>query len=205
MITGCATIILSQSRSEALCVSTQSAVYLYAPPVTVTSTWKQQVGGLLIRGTMTKEIQLSRGKVALVDDDDFEYLNQYYWNALNPVPGYYYAARTVRGGTILMHREILNAPKSVLVDHVDGNGLNNQKYNLRTADHTINALNRRKNSNNKSGHRNVCWILDAWRVQLAVNGKNHLFPEKFADVDKAGEFAKQMREKYYGKYAGNRS
>src|SRR5574343_178795 len=57
MSTGCATIILSQSRLEALCVSTQRAVYLYASPVTVTSMWKQQIGGLLIRGAMKKCIR----------------------------------------------------------------------------------------------------------------------------------------------------
>jgi hypothetical protein len=167
--------------------------------------WKQQIGGLLIRGTMTKVIPLTQGKFALVDDRDYGYLSQWSWNACHSEADYYYAARTVKGRVIRMHREIMKPPKGMVVDHIDGNCLNNQRSNLRLVSIRENALNRKVNKNNKSGHRNVSWILGYWRVQLAVNGKNHIFPEKFDDPDRAGEFARQMRHKYYGQFEGNRS
>lgn len=140
---------------------------------------------------------------ALVDDADFDYLNQWWWNANEADDGFYYAARTESGRVIRMHREIMQAPDNVLVDHRDGNGLNNQRYNLRMATNRQNAMNRKgANKNNASGYRNVVWIGSYWRVQLQVNGTNHMFPEKFVDVHEAGRFAKKMREEYYGEFAG---
>jgi hypothetical protein len=85
-----------------------------------------------------KEIKLSqhgknRGKyVALVDDEDYEYLNQWEWSV---AIGCYtnYAARSIRGKSckIAMHRIIMNTPDNLTVDHKDHNGLNNQKSNLK--------------------------------------------------------------------------
>lgn len=153
---------------------------------------------------MSKEIQLTRGYTTLVDDDMYDYLNQWSWNTYIKEDKYIYAARSENGRTIWIHKEILNVSNGVLVDHKDGNGLNNQRYNLRDADKTRNATNRKgKNSNNTSGHRNVCLILGYYRIQLQIEGKNHMFLEKFTDVNKAGKFAEKMRKKHYGEYAGN--
>lgn len=60
-----------------------------------------------------------------------------------------------------------------------------------------------KSSNNTSGYRNVSWIRGHWRVQLQINRKNNMFSEKFENVHSANKFAEQMRQKYYGKFAGN--
>jgi hypothetical protein len=49
----------------------------------------------------------------------------------------------------------------------------------------------------------VSLIAGYYRIQLQIEGRNHIFPEKFKDVDKAGKFAEKMRKKYYGKYAGS--
>ena len=74
-------------------------------------------------------------------------------------------------------------------------------------DGTINEnLKNRKgrNSNNKSGYRNVSWDGYKWIVQLQVNGKNTClgrFPEN--ELEQAGKFAEEMRQKYYGKFAGS--
>lgn len=95
--------------------------------------------------------------------------------------------------------------KDFHADHIDHNTLNNRKNNLRIDKTSNNLKNRKsKNSNNTSGYRNVSWnkSINKWVVQLQVNGKNTILG-KFDDVHEAGKFAKKMRIKYYGDYAGN--
>ena len=81
----------------------------------------------------------------------------------------------------------------------------NRKSNLRVISHSNNATNRKsRNKNNKSGYRNVCWDGYKWVVQLSIDGKNtHLGRFDYEDLDKAGKFAEEMRQKYYGEFAGN--
>ncbi len=87
-------------------------------------------------------IPLTRGKTALVDYDDFDRINRHKWVAC-PVGIAWYANRTERGRSILMHREIMRARKGTVVDHIDGNGLNNCKSNLRFCNACQNSWNRR--------------------------------------------------------------
>lgn len=94
-----------------------------------------------------KEIQITRGAVAIVDDEDFERINSRKW-ALNP-EGMGYAVRkgSKRCGekrTVSMHQEIMYAPSGSIIDHINGNGLDNRKCNLRFANVQKNAFNKRK-------------------------------------------------------------
>lgn len=107
--------------------------------------------------------------------------------------------------TILMHRFILGTNTKDVVDHINHNQLDNRKSNLRIISISSNSRYREdKNKNNKSGYRNVCWLKDynKWCVQIQINGKNTLVG-KFDDVDEAGAYAEKMRQKYYGKFAGD--
>lgn len=106
--------------------------------------------------------------------------------------------------TLYLHRFIMLAKEDEMVDHIGvTNTLDNRDENLRIISNENNSRNRKgKNSNNTSGYRNVSFIQGYWKVQLQINGKNHLFPEKFTDVDDAGRFAKEMRDKYYGEFSG---
>jgi hypothetical protein len=77
-----------------------------------------------------RHIALTKGKFAIVDAADYEWLNQYRWNAFES-GGKFYARRSVPGGTILMHRAIMQTPPGMVVDHIDRNGLHNRRANMR--------------------------------------------------------------------------
>jgi len=93
-----------------------------------------------------KEIKLTRGMTALVDDEDFEWLNQWKWFAHKGTDQKtYYAGRDqgykCKPHQIWMHRVIMNTPPELQVDHIDHDGLNNQKHNLRNCTHHQNHMN----------------------------------------------------------------
>ena len=108
-------------------------------------------------------IPLTRGKFVLVDDDDFEWLSKVKWHYTSCG----YAARAVRlskNKTILirMHRNILIPPKEAQIDHINGNGLDNRKSNLRICDKTQNQGNRRKIKKAKSKYKGVALNKGKW-------------------------------------------
>lgn len=102
-----------------------------------------------------KTIELTQGKVALVDDDDFEYLNQYKWYAVKK-PNTYYATRKEKNKEIRMHREILKIknPKKP-IDHKDHNGLNNCRNNIRACNTFENTRNKQSAKNSTSKYLGV--------------------------------------------------
>ncbi len=96
-----------------------------------------------------KEIICEQGEKALVDDEDYEYLNQWVWKAVKNRPNaatyvvrYKWDREKQANQCIRMHRVIMKTPKGMQVDHVDHNGLNNQKSNLRNCTQSQNQANR---------------------------------------------------------------
>lgn len=91
-----------------------------------------------------KEIELTRGFKAMVDDEDFEFLSKLRWHA-QKIGKNWYATRSTyidkKNGSVYMHRQVVNAAPGILVDHKDGNGLNCQKHNLRQCNRQQNAFN----------------------------------------------------------------
>ena len=162
-----------------------------------------------------KEIKLTQGKVAIVDDEDFERLNQNKWCA--HWDGYnWYAIRRrscVEGKQIIlfMHRVIMNTPPLVHTDHRDGEGLNNCKENLRICTHQENQHNRKlPHKTNKLGVKGVIWDKKQkkFRTQIGFNGKTiHLGyftvladavqDYRVAEIKYFGEFAREETKKLY--------
>lgn len=106
-----------------------------------------------------KTIPLTKGQVALVDDSDYNFLSQWKWYASKNGNTYYAQRRkTVNGKklTIKMHRVIMNVSIGVETDHIDRNGLNNQRYNLRTCTRSQNNANRVMKVSN-TGYIGVGW------------------------------------------------
>lgn len=96
-----------------------------------------------------KTILLTQGKVAFVDDEDFERLNAFKWTAAKRRDTFYAVRQASRVNfgpqrMVLMHREIMSAPNNIHVDHENGDGLDNRKENLRLASRRQNMQNRRK-------------------------------------------------------------
>lgn len=116
----------------------------------------------------------NKGKyVALVDDEDFEKLNQFNWYAHKDC-NTFYAGRhiTVDGKrtTQLMHNVILNGKG---IDHRDGNGCNNQKTNLRLCTNQENCMNQRKQTGTSSIYKGVSLFKrdNKWQASIMLNGK----------------------------------
>jgi len=116
-----------------------------------------------------KEIPLTKGLVALVDDEDFEALSRFKWH-VGGSRGY-----AMRGG-FYMHREILKPANGVHIDHVNGNPLDNRRANLRLATRSENQQNRRgANHDSTSGFRGVYLNrrLGKWYGQVRFQGRNN--------------------------------
>lgn len=122
------------------------------------------------------EVPLSRGQVALIDDADWELIKDYSWFAVKPHKVYYAVGHKpmINGirKKIKMHRLIMNAPPGQQVDHINGNGLDNRRENLRLATKSQNQWNRH-NACGTSKYKGVCWATSQgqWKASIRKFGK----------------------------------
>jgi hypothetical protein len=116
-----------------------------------------------------KTLTLSNGEETYIDDADFALVGSISWSACKR---YHctYAINTKHG---YLHRLVAAANKEHEVDHIDGNGLNNQRSNLRCATRSQNQHNRGKYSNNTSGFKGVTWMKTTgqWKASIKLNNK----------------------------------
>ncbi len=121
------------------------------------------------------EIELSQGRVALVDDDTAPWIIGVKWTATKAGHTHYAVRRTPgpKRKTLYLHRVILGAPPGVHVDHIDGDGLNNQRVNLRVCTISENHMNARKRLGCSSKFKGVYWAKQKakWRADIALNKK----------------------------------
>lgn len=152
-----------------------------------------------------KKIKLSQGKVTLVDDEDFEYLNQFKWCAMKGNSTFYVIRHTsqkneLKKECLLLHRVIMNAPKGVEVDHIDHNGLNNQKYNLRLCTNSQNHMNRI--SHGKSKYLGVSFHTSRKYIRAVITIKSkHQHIGYFKTEKEAALAYDKAALKYFGEFA----
>ncbi len=146
-----------------------------------------------------KLIQLSQGQFAQVDDEDYNFIRRWKW--------YFHSTGYARRGSgnkkIYMHRVINETPDGFDTDHIDGNTLNNQRCNLRTASRSDNMKNQRK-WRGKSKYKGVSWFKrdSLWRVQINQSGTTRHV--KYFPADQEIEAAMCYNEKaieLYGEFA----
>ena len=131
-----------------------------------------------------KKINLTQGLVTLVDDEDYEYINQWKWFAVLNNKNYY-ACRNGKSGKFWMHREIIKTPDDLICDHIDHNGLNNQKSNLRNVNKSQNAMNSRLNSNNKLREKCIRRHGAGFQVRIVSVASNIYFCKTYRDFNEA--------------------
>ncbi|RPJ50986.1 MAG: hypothetical protein EHJ95_06095 [Methanobacteriota archaeon] len=125
---------------------------------------------------MSKEILLTQGRVTIVDDEDFLFLNKFKWHISGHKKYSRYAVRNYKIGEKWfeqkMHRIILDAPIGFQIDHVDGDGLNNQKENLRVVTSRQNQQNWVNFKKKSSSHPGVSWDNKdkRWKAQIRISG-----------------------------------
>ncbi len=146
-------------------------------------------------------IPLTRGLFALVDAEDYAQLSRFQWFAEGG-PRTYYAVRKENGKSIKMHRQILNAPDNLVVDHIDHNGLNNRKSNLRLATFTQNCQNQRRISHGTSKYKGVHWNkrLKKWAAQITCDKKTHHLGYFTNEIDAAKAYDRAAK-KYHREFA----
>jgi len=139
-----------------------------------------------------KRIELTQEKYTLVDDDNFEYLNQWKW--------YFNVGYAVRGypKRILMHRVILNTPDNMLSDHINRDKLDNRRSNLRIVNQSLNNFNTKVRVDNKSGVKGIYWskLHNKWRVTISKENRRFSFG-LYKKLEDAILARKQVEEQYY--------
>ena len=149
-----------------------------------------------------KTIQLTQGFFALVDDTDWELVSRFKWQAnRGRTTSAVYAMTTINKKGVLMHRLILGIKASI--DHIDGNGLNNQRANLRACTNQQNQANRTKQAGARSIHKGVSFFKGTkkWTASISVNARkvhlgyfsNEIDAARAYDrkaVELSGEFAR---------------
>ncbi len=142
-------------------------------------------------------IPLTRGLHVLVDAADYEWLSRYKWHATHPTcAGTIYACRRDGPRTVLMHRQIMNPPQGMVVDHINGNGLDNRRCNLRICPHRQNIWHSRKRCDGQSRFIGVCPVGDKWRA--AVAGK---YLGLFDDEVEAARVRDRKAREVFGEFA----
>ena len=158
-------------------------------------------------GYAFRRIPLTQDRFAIVDPQDYPRLSRYKWRLCRTKgKNVLYAERSVRlpGGRysrLLMHRQLIKAPEGYVIDHINGNGLDNRRANLRLATVAQNAWNSRKR-NPHSGYKGVCFASDKglWRAAIVCHGRRiHL--GYFKDKITAAKAYDSAAIKYYGEFA----
>ena len=151
-----------------------------------------------------KEITLTKGYVAVVDDEDYERINALKWYALVHRRTVYAARRNKSEGAVLLHRFIMGvADGKTHVDHKDFNGLNNTRANLRVCTNQQNHYGMRKmRVECSSKYKGVCWYAryQKWKVSIKRCGRTVSLGYHATEEDAARAYDRAARE-LFGEFA----
>jgi len=138
----------------------------------------------------------------MVDDADFDFLNQFSWAAYKD--GTIVSAMGNKNNKhIILGRLLLQAPDNLEIDHIDGNRLNNQRSNLRLATSSQNKCNRGARKDNKSGYKGVSWHkqVKKWTARIKIPFGAYLFLGTFTEKIDAAKTYDKAAKKYHGEFA----
>ena len=148
-----------------------------------------------------RRIPLTRGKFAIVDGEDYYRLSKLNWFAINSNRTFY-AARAHKGKTVKMHREIMGGPGHLVVDHIDRNGLNNRKSNLRVCTNAQNIRNAGPRGKGLSKYKGVSRHTRGkkWTAVIQLNNKTHYLGYFENEIDAAKAYDEKASQ-LHGQFA----
>lgn len=164
---------------------------------------------VFLQGVAMKRIPLTKGKFVLVDDDDYEFLSRWKWysfvkkHTVYAVRGEYHGYDEGVGyyvqKRIMMHRQIMEAEQGFFVDHINGDGLDNRRENLRLCTHSQNLQNQRKQKDRK--YKGV-YERDNGRFSAAIRHGGKLVHIGTFDTETAAACAyNKAAIEYFGEFA----
>ena len=148
-----------------------------------------------------RAIPLTQGKFAIVDAEDYDWLNQYKWCAARS-RGTFYAQRGSNGSVVTMHREIMRPPDGLCVDHINHKGLDNRRSNLRLCTNAENHYNKRPRKNCSSKYKGVIRRKDCkrWRAKIGFK-RRHIHLGDFEDEMEAAMAYDDKAIELFGEFA----
>lgn len=145
-------------------------------------------------------VTLTKGYVAVIDAADVHLFYGQNWGVF-PRPGVTYATRGENGTTTYMHRIIMRPEKGFVVDHIDNDGLNNRRSNLRIVTQAENLWNSRVKRTSASGIKGVKWDAERgkWMARIRKHGRQH-FLGRFPTMEDAQAAYAAASAELHGKY-----
>ena len=148
---------------------------------------------------MTIEMPLTKGKIALIDDEDYALILLFHWF----YDSHQYArTKKLSGGSMSMHRLLIKPQTGYEIDHIDGNRINNQRKNLRIVTHKQNQANQGKHIRKTSQYKGVCWRKDVnkWIAYIETNNKPTHLGYHLSEVEAARAYDRAALD-MFGEYA----
>lgn len=146
------------------------------------------------------EITLTRNKITIIDDEDLELISRYKWYAHRNKSGNWYASSTINGVMTRMHSLLLGTRS--LIDHKNGDGLDNRRENLRLATLSQNVANSKKRKGCTSQYKGVSWSKteNKWAAEIYING-TRIFIGLFSNEVLAAQSYDTYALAYFGEFA----
>jgi hypothetical protein len=149
-----------------------------------------------------QRIYFKTGEAVLVDDEVFKELKKYKWHKMKG--GYagrrhYFSYHPLSFKDVYMHNVVLNTPEGMEADHINGNGLDNRRNNLRVVTHAENGRNHKVRRDNVSGVSGVWYDKNRkkWVAELMLCQKK-VFMQRFVELSDAIKARREVEEKYFG-------
>lgn len=148
------------------------------------------------------------GRTVLFDKEDSHHFEQLIWTVRMSGTTCYVQRCVYRDGKYVgvesLHRLVTNCPSDMVVDHINGDGLDNRRANLRVCTQAENVRNRRIHSNNRSGFKGVYFdpssTIRSWRAKISINGKR-IRLGRYASAEEAHKAYKAAAKQYHGEFA----
>lgn len=141
-------------------------------------------------------ISLSHEQYSIIDICDYEKIRKYTWSYATSN----YAIGYVNGASISMHRYIKSAPNNKVVDHINGDGLDNRRCNLRLASAVENAWNTKARSSSRTGYKNISLIKNQWAVIMMI-GSIQTYLGRFPTLEEALDVRNAAYREHRGEFA----